>query len=140
MTTNMPNAKKKKEALDSYVKLVESLPELNCKGLCQESCECIAGCVTPLELLLMDEDAGGHVDLSASSTQACPHLTSAGRCGVHASRPLICRLWGGIDDDFMRCPYGCTPTRWISDEEARSIFNRAIDISCQFFGVKRTHN
>jgi Fe-S-cluster containining protein len=54
-----------------------------------------------------------HMDL------ACPVLNDAGRCSAYAVRPLICRLWGMVK--MMRCPHGCEPSRWLTDDEAKSL-------------------
>ena len=42
-------------------------------------------------------------------------------CEIHEARPLICRLFGIVDIDLMRCPWGCVPERWLSDAESRAL-------------------
>lgn len=49
-------------------------------------------------------------------TLTCPLLTPQRRCAAYESRPMICRLWGMVKK--MRCPFGCRPSRWLSDCEA----------------------
>lgn len=51
----------------------------------------------------------------------CTMLYPTGKCRVYADRPLVCRIWGLIDDPEMRCPYGCVPERWLTDKEVRSL-------------------
>jgi Fe-S-cluster containining protein len=54
---------------------------------------------------------------------ACPKLNGLGLCTVHDERPLICRLWGVVEN--MPCPHGCTPTRMLTVAEGAAIVTRA---------------
>ncbi len=77
--------------------LYSLLPELECKGLCSESCRHIACSKTEYERLgSLTMDAEGY----------CSFLKD-GRCSVYENRPMICRLWG--IDETMQCPHGCIP-------------------------------
>ncbi|HEV2379781.1 MAG TPA: hypothetical protein VG206_08280 [Terriglobia bacterium] len=55
----------------------------------------------------------------------CPYLV-AGQFFIYGVRPLICRLWGLVK--AMRCPHGCEPEQWLSDEEARAMLARVIQL------------
>jgi len=47
----------------------------------------------------------------------CPALdVESGKCKGYEGRPRICRLFGMVEK--MKCPHGCEPSRWITDEEA----------------------
>lgn len=46
----------------------------------------------------------------------CDALTSEHRCAVYGVRPMVCRLWGVVED--MKCPFGCVPRGgWISRQD-----------------------
>ncbi|MDP4501036.1 YkgJ family cysteine cluster protein [Nonomuraea turcica] len=100
------------EAIEAHLEaLYVQVPDVGCKGLCQEACGPIdmhpyerarirrAGVTIPrpaeaLERILAGED------------YTCPALVD-GRCSVYEIRPLICRAWGA--SEAMPCPYGCRP-------------------------------
>ncbi|MEW9267512.1 hypothetical protein AB1207_22450 [Kineococcus endophyticus] len=87
--------------------LYAQLPALECLGLCADSCgEHIDASTVERRRVL----AAG-VDLDAPTADgACPALSrtfGAGRCSVHAVRPMVCRLWGTAAS--MPCPHGCRP-------------------------------
>lgn len=50
----------------------------------------------------------------------------SGKCSVYSVRPLICRIWGCLPR--MRCPFGCLPERWLSEQEVRKLFERVLAI------------
>lgn len=111
--------------------LFDLVPAVACKGDCgrdrhQSCCGPIACSVVEARLLeeylgtqspWIDLGAGNvHMDPTALTLHTCPHLSWNGRCQSYAVRPLICRLWGAVQR--MRCPWGCQPERWLSDDEA----------------------
>lgn len=91
------------------------LPRLNCKGLCAGSCGPIP--LAPAEAHL---GSNGGLYILNPATGVCPNLTPKKRCSIYDKRPLICRLWGMVKR--MRCPYGCRPRRWVSDEEVDALY------------------
>ena len=108
--------------------LYDQVPEVGCKGLCQDACGPID--MSPREHARLR--AAG-VDVPAATRRAillhvtgeysCPALTVAGQCGVYEQRPMICRLWGATKS--LRCPHGCTPERWLSDVDAMDLIAKA---------------
>lgn len=91
---------RRSEALDA---LYACLPKVNCKGLCQSYCGCIG--FEKVDELRMTAKAG--CQPSTDEKLTCGYLQSDGRCGVYEVRPLVCRLFGAIDE--LRCPHGCEP-------------------------------
>lgn len=88
------------------------LPEIQCKGLCYDSCGPIA--MTSVErwrirgkarleirVVGLAKAANGGIDLR------CSALTDNNLCSVYAIRPAICRLWGLTE--ALQCSYGCVP-------------------------------
>lgn len=63
------------------------------------------------------ERFGPHwVPSSAMETLECPF--SKGGCQVYDTRPMICRLFGAVDNPRMKCPHGCGPKNFLTDAEA----------------------
>ncbi len=111
------------------------LPTINCKKLCQSYCGVIP--MTHLEHERMEGVAGkiettelplphGTFRVMMTGDGTCPMLRD-GKCSVYEVRPMICRLWGLVEK--LRCPHGCTPSRWISDEEAHAFLDRVLALS-----------
>ena len=105
-------------AEDAYTQLdavYDTLPEVDCRGLCQEGCGSIG--MTPLEQQRIQDRHhirlplraifGGEPTPLGITTDHCPALTTAGQCSVYPDRPLICRLYGAVRT--MPCPWGCAP-------------------------------
>lgn len=93
------------------------LPRLECRRQCQASCGPVH--VTPIERGRIVATTGAPGACSERFT--CPLLREGG-CRVYEIRPAICRLWGLVE--AMRCPWGCVPERWLSDEEAMRVMRR----------------
>lgn len=82
------------------------IPDVGCKGLCQQCCDSIAMSAT--EQQRIRERHGRILPLAAGFPGGhCPALTAAGACSVYQDRPFICRLWGATEE--LRCPHGCVP-------------------------------
>ena len=99
------------------------VPKLVCARKCMASCGPIWA--SPLETARMlslgfdiTSTARGVVNGAPLALSHCPALRGAD-CRAYAARPLICRLWGVVER--MRCPFGCRPQRWLSDDEARQL-------------------
>jgi hypothetical protein len=117
-------------------KLYDSLPRLECKGLCHDSCGPIA--MSDLEVKHMEEHRGGPLPQSMPDGETCVQaitcpLLRDNRCSVYRARPLLCRLWGLVDDEHMRCPSGCRPTRYLSCQEGHALLRKAEQISRRYF-------
>lgn len=83
------------------------LPDVGCKGLCQDCCGSVA--MSPTEQERIRERHGHTLPLAAVfPPPGCTALTAAGACSVYTDRPFICRLWGATE--LLRCPHGCIPT------------------------------
>lgn len=123
--------------------LYRGLPTVNCKKLCFKSCGPVAMSKLEGDIILrrglanLDHKEGEDYPLVqlkrvkyglqtgqaigegyAFNCDRCPLLNSDGHCSAYRFRPLLCRLWGMMRE--MRCPFGCEPTRWVSNVEAYS--------------------
>lgn len=91
-------------------------PMVDCRGLCHSSCGPVPSGKRERERLRERH----RLTLPVPNTRAiiaevraggepptCPALDADNRCSVYEDRPLLCRLWGAVED--LRCPYGCQP-------------------------------
>jgi Fe-S-cluster containining protein len=115
--------------------LYDGLPTIQCQGKCHTHCGPIA--VTPFEDRRMAEASGGSLPIMMPAVDVDTGLNCAllvnKRCSIYESRPLICRLFGLVDDPLMRCPYGCVPVpRYLTNEETSRLLRKAEEISRRF--------
>ena len=96
---------------NSAIKRVyRSLPNVNCKGLCAESCGPIL--YSEAEAKRMRER--GVTPPTWDDTATCTALKN-NRCSIYENRPFICRLFGATK--ALRCKHGCAPDKWVTQEE-----------------------
>jgi uncharacterized protein len=55
----------------------------------------------------------------ALKTFSCPFVGNGG-CSIYAIRPTVCRLFGAVDNELMRCPHGCGPDALLSEAQSRA--------------------
>ena len=104
-------------------RLYAQVPDVKCRGLCQEACGPIG--MTELEVARMEAAAGRPLPL-CGPTLVCPLLGADGRCSVYAVRPMVCRQWGAVES--MPCPHGCRPGRMLSHEEGQRLLDSVREI------------
>lgn len=127
--------KARRAALKALAKLYAQVPRLACRGLCTESCGPIP--MSWFEQLCVADANEGKLPMAMPVVDlgqlcSCPLLTH-GRCSIYHARPLICRLWGAVDDPHMRCPYGCRPEpRYLTAAEGHKLLRKAEEISKRF--------
>lgn len=52
----------------------------------------------------------------------CPFIDKAKqRCSIYEVRPAICRLFGAVDHETLKCPYGARPDVLLTDVESGQI-------------------
>lgn len=100
-----------------------SIPSVECKGLCQDSCGPIAMSVTEDDRIRsqgfdIPSMADAIAALEGGEDYYCPALDD-GQCAVYDDRPTICRLWGATQS--MPCPHGCTPADALTQEQSHSL-------------------
>jgi uncharacterized protein len=109
----------------AQVKIAEaiyaSLPKIACKKLCHEACGPIFMGRTEWQRI---KNRLGR-EPKAGLGEPCPMLTPKKECRVYDIRPYICRLYGLVEK--LKCPFGCEPGRWMTDEEANAHIAELID-------------
>lgn len=108
-----------KSEIQSLQTIYNSLPKINCKKLCHECCGPIAMSKIEHDRILKES---GKVPTYDKKRQACGFLNKQNECKVYRIRPFICRLFGLVK--AMKCPHGCEPERWLTDQEARQLLNQ----------------
>ncbi|MCX5066735.1 hypothetical protein OOJ91_12850 [Micromonospora lupini] len=114
-------ARRGRDRVAEMDQLYAELPEIDCKGLCHESCTAIV--MTPVEQQRVRERGVEVTPLD----MPCPALTQLNRCSVRDVRPLICRLYGLVEQ--MACPHGCRPEGgFVPEATARRLIERSMVI------------
>lgn len=91
----------------------DGLPQIECQGLCYNSCGPIGMSEFEHRLVSLHGADIPHYDPLAGEMWRknvklyCPALTHDGKCSIYEVRPTICRLWG-LGRGEMACPHGCT--------------------------------
>lgn len=118
-----------------FADLYAKIPRVNCTGRCgrnrNDTCCGPIGC-SVIEAQLLEQFDGIRCDweyhspgnvimnLPAEQRMVCPHLGVDGRCIAYDVRPLICRLFGVVED--LRCPWGCKPERLMTKSEVAKLW------------------
>lgn len=105
--------------------LYARVPKIECRRLCQGACGPI-----PVASLERKRIRRKHHRLpTVEAGMRCSEVGVLGTCLIYDLRPLICRLWGVVDVDGMRCPHGCVPERWLTAAEGRAMLGELLTLS-----------
>ena len=112
--------------LEQLKEIYDSLPRLECKGLCVDDCSKIRLSAVERALIQTATGAVPKFDTVVSKARNCPCLVD-GRCSIYDVRPLVCRLYGMVDPaaGHVLCRFGCKPERYLSYDEAQALIARA---------------
>lgn len=108
--------------------LYATLPAIECKGRCYDSCGPIQ--MTSVERRRIRAGTGVDVKVTGLAVEGgadmmrCSALTVLNRCAVYDLRPAICRLWGLTR--AMQCSYGCVPEGGYMTERDGYLFLAAV--------------
>jgi len=129
----------------SYQEILDYLPDIDCELKCADACGTLSisdfeenqlmtkitkkkygieyvrlGTVEENRLKIIEHKTSHQP--SCQCLAKCPYLTNNNLCGIHLDRPVICRLYGIVED--FKCKYGCTPDRYLKKDEAHRILRR----------------
>lgn len=77
----------------------------------------------PLAVPIAVEENGVAM-MAVGGSFTCPQLSPLRDCHVYDERPIICRLYGVVED--LPCAWGCVPERWLTRQEAAAIIEAAV--------------
>jgi hypothetical protein len=118
--------KRRRRTLRAIDAIHAALPTLRCQGKCQECCGPVM--MTRPEWERIIERLG--YEPRGDASLVCPMLDRAtGRCRVYDIRPTICFLWGMVRS--MACPWGCVPSRWLSEREGHELLERVARVAAR---------
>lgn len=95
------------------------------------SFKCIKGCTDCCGPVFMTE-----LELSLIGFQRIPHSTKCpyaqkGGCSIYDRRPIICRLFGVVNDKFLTCSFGKGPALKLDNDTSRWILTKSQLISAK---------
>jgi len=106
--------------------LYRQLPSIDCKGKCWGSCG-VAPTGDVEQENIADEYSEKCIPTPCSDL-ICNQLDrDTHKCTIHDERPLICRLFGLVNNELMKCPHGCEPEYWVPERFARRLMNVIIN-------------
>jgi hypothetical protein len=101
------------------------MPEVPCRGLCQEGCGPLG--MSGIELARLKRASGLEV-IRTDADATCPLLDrGTGKCSQYERRPLVCRAWGAAAG--LPCPHGCRARTPIDDARVRGLARRLAALS-----------
>jgi hypothetical protein len=102
-----------RRALD---RLYAKIPAFACRPGCTDCCgPVVAGVVERERAPQLLESVAAAV---AGGCASCPY-GAGGSCEIYDDRPVICRIYGTVED--LRCPHGCGPDRLLSAAQGRAL-------------------
>lgn len=119
--------------LERLQELYDSLPTIECKGLCGNSCGPIDMSqaeherIIELGVLIPTFTTEASQRWANQEPLHCPALNrQTAKCDVYEARPLICRAWGVAES--MPCTYGCKPDYYLTDKEMYRLLLESFEI------------
>ncbi len=97
----------------------DKVPEVNCKNLCADFCGALG--MQHGEWQEIKKFAGSEPKMHPL-TLTCGFLDKNHRCAVYRVRPMICRIWGAVENN--KCRHGCEPAdgRFLTIREMLKLF------------------
>ena len=86
--------------------------------------ECIEGCHDCCGPTIFSKTEWDAIEDKRMATDiTCPYASDKG-CDIYNQRPLICRMFGAVDDPRLKCPHGCRPKKLMKKKKAHEIINQ----------------
>ncbi len=98
-----------------HLALYEQIPRFECIEGCTDCCGPVPWSDHELRAAGLERAPTERED------QVCEFSVKGG-CAVYHARPLMCRLYGAVDD--LRCPHGRGPLQLLSSEQAHDLVRR----------------
>ena len=101
-------------------KIYSEIPKFECKPKCVDCCGPIM--FTALEYHLIGKK------IPQPNSMRCPFVEKGG-CSIYENRPLVCRLFGAVQDKRIMCSFGCCPTFRLHQDYAQQSLARVFELS-----------
>ena len=99
-----PRTEEVEKAKKLVLEIYENIPSIDCKR-CGKCCGTIV--FSGIERLIIEEYVARKdiVLENFSTSRNCPALDENNNCIIYPARPMICRLFGVVDNSWLSCPY-----------------------------------
>lgn len=108
---------------DRLTQLRDMIPDFECKPGCHACCAVVPWSQEEIGRARIDQPVKS-VSIVPAINEPCSLLRDTG-CSVYAQRPIMCRLFGTVED--LRCPEGFGPGALLSKTEAADILKIYIE-------------
>lgn len=98
-----------------HKQLYKKIPRFECIEGCTDCCGPVPWSTYELQQARLSAPPPDNADKTCD-------FAKGGRCAIHEHRPLMCRLFGTVDD--LRCPHGRGPLKRLSTETGHDIVRR----------------
>jgi uncharacterized protein len=98
-----------------HLSLYQKIPRFECVEGCTDCCGKVPWSGWELKQAGLDAPPPERADKTCA-------LADGGRCQVYQHRPLMCRLFGTVED--LRCPHGRGPLKLLPAEEGHALVLR----------------
>ena len=99
------------ETLSKIKSMYSQIPGFKCKPGCHDCCGLVPWAKVEWEQIK---------DKRNYTTFICPYVGDKG-CDIYEHRPLMCRLFGAVNDALLKCPNGCGPEKKLSRKKAKQL-------------------
>jgi hypothetical protein len=97
-----------------HQQLYKKIPRFECIEGCTDCCGPVPWSDYELKQARLSEPPQERADKTCAFAQ--------GGCSIHQARPLMCRLFGAVED--LRCPHGRGPLQLLSVERGHELVRR----------------
>lgn len=99
------------------------IPVFACESGCHACCGPVPASsweIAQLPVKTFGADERMLAEMKQGRVVGCRFLGEQG-CTVYENRPLVCRMFGAVDNPRMKCPKGCGPKKPLSAEKEAEI-------------------
>lgn len=96
-----------------HEKLYNMIPDFECKKDCSDCCGPVVFSKWEWSRINNKKEANGLI---------CPYVSDDNRCKIYKKRPLLCRLFGVVEE--MKCFHGIEPERYLTEKEQLEIIKK----------------
>lgn len=103
---------------ERHKKIYDMIPTFECIDGCTDCCGIVPFSGFEWEQLKPDEIKTKSF-AEIIENPACPFIEDGKHCGIYEKRPLMCRIYGTIEN--LKCPHDKKPLKFLTREQERYI-------------------